>query len=502
MPKIRIRSQTMQALLRELRGGSPTEEPYFYDPETFFSSRRQVQQEPEEKITRQRIRLRADPPQDEEPYSPPIVSLPIQSEPTPTATPFVPYSPSLQGLVSFYRDHGLVGEESLAILQTLGAISKLHFGIESLSGSGKSYTIDILLDLLPKDSVYTMELSSATAEFYNAAEINRRPLIYIPELQKAMRTNRELTTEILKNLTEGKAARRKVRNQKEQSVDELVITPGKGVMFTLAVENDFKYDDEFSRRVFVLRTDVSQEQTERILQATALGQQGARRKSPQRYSELRNHIAYCLSHDEFDFINPFAEYVAQQIPATIRSRSYGNYLFRLMNSSAKFHMQERTKEGITLVLNLQDVYNIQQLYWNQFCEGLLRIPIFASEVMAGVDRPGSNRNPNAKDVYKMLEETAPMITYNLASQTLEQLADAGYLEKDDYHSANPRYARADRIPDYRADFNWTECWEKGITYMESWHPDLIDEWISRQTINGYPVLKNPIDGKALQLVGQ
>ncbi|TAL54294.1 MAG: hypothetical protein EPN86_04005 [Nanoarchaeota archaeon] len=498
MTKIRIRSQTMQTLLRELRGGSATEEPYFYDPETFFSSRRE--QKPAENNTERPIRLKTTPLQGdvEETYTPAV-----QAEQTPSTLP-APYSPSLQDLISFYKDHGLVGEEPLAVLQTLGAINKQHFGIESLSGSGKSYTMDILLDLLPKDSVYTMELSSATAEFYNAAEINRRPLIYIPELQKAMRTNRELTTEILKNLAEGKAARRRVRNQREESTDEFVITPGKGVMFTLAVENDFKYDAEFSRRVFILRTDVSEEQTERILQATALRQQGGNRHASKNYQGLREHIAYCLSHDEFDYINPFAAYVAQQIPTNIRSRSWGQYLFGLMNSSAKFHLQDRTREAITLVLNMQDVYNIQQIYWKQFCEGLLRIPLFAEEVIDAVEKSGNGRGPDARDVYKQLENTAPMITYNLARQTLEQLADAGYLEKDGYHSTNPRYARADRIPDYRVDFNWAECWEKGVSYMESWHPDLLEEWVNRQTVGGYPVLKNPLDGKAsnLQLVEQ
>jgi len=493
MTPIRIRSQTMRSIILE---SSPAtdDRPFYYDPESFFT-RREAKREPSEVITGQQIKLIPEP--QEEPREEYVPSIPIEQ-----ATPPAPYTPSLQDLVSFYRDHGLVGEESLAILQTLGAISKLHFGIESLSGSGKSYTMDILLDLLPKDSVYTMELSSATAEFYNAAEINRRPLIYIPELQKAMRTNRELTTEILKNLSEGKDARRRVRNQREESTDEFVITAGKGVMFTLAVENDFKYDAEFSRRVFVLRTDVSEEQTERILQAIAQKQHGANGKNRKNYNGLREHVAYCLSQNEFDYINPFAEYVAQQIPATIRSRSYGQYLFNLMNSSAKFHMRDRARDGDSLILNLQDTFNIQQLYWKQFCEGLLRIPLFAEEVMLAVEKSTNGRGPNARDVYKQLEETAPMITYQLARQTLEQLTEASYLEKDEYHATNPRYTKAQRIPDYRTEFDWDACWNSGLSYMGQNHEDLLEEWVNRQTVNGYPVLKNPIDGKALQLVGQ
>jgi len=492
MTPIRIRSQTMRSIILESNPAGTDDRPFYYDPESFFT-RREASQESSEVIPRQRIE--SDPPEEErEEYVP---SIPVEQ-----ATPPAPYTPSLQDLVSFYRDHGLVGEEPLAILQTLGAIRKMHFGIESLSGSGKSFTMDILMDLLPEGSVYTMELASTTAEFYNADEINRHPLIYIPELQKAMRTNRELTTEILKNLTEGKPARRKVRNQKEQSIDEFVIWPGKGVMFTLAVENDFKYDDEFSRRVFVLRTDISEEQTQRINHATALRQQGEGPRKTRHYSDLKAHIAYCLAHDEFDYLNPFSAYIAQQIPPTIRSRSYGGYFFNLMNSSAKFHLQDRTRRDLVLYLNLQDAYNISQLYWSQFCEGLLRIPLFATEVLEAFERSQNGRGPNATEVYKLLEDSAPCITYDLTRQTLEQLATAGYLEKDDYHSANPRYIKAERIPDYRREFDWEACWASGLSYMGQNHEDLLEEWVNRQTVNGYPVLKNPIDGKALQLVGQ
>ena len=49
----------------------------------------------------------------------------------------------------------------------------------------------------------------------------------------------------VKGVTEGKDVSRTVRDQSTRSNEKYVITGDKGVIFTLAVENQFKYDAEF-----------------------------------------------------------------------------------------------------------------------------------------------------------------------------------------------------------------------------------------------------------------
>ncbi|MBW3017349.1 hypothetical protein KY316_03165, partial [Candidatus Woesearchaeota archaeon] len=172
-----------------------------------------------------------------------------------------------QDIVEIHKQLGLVGEEYNAFIQTIAACKKMHFGYVSLSGSGKSFSAKILLKLLPSRLVYSMALGSDKAEIRNDKEINKCELIYTPELNKALDSNQKknnTNVEVLKTLLEGEDASRKVWNQSKGKNEVNTIKAGKGFFFTIAVENAFKYDKEFSRRIFILQTDVSSEQTKKI----------------------------------------------------------------------------------------------------------------------------------------------------------------------------------------------------------------------------------------------
>jgi len=420
----------------------------------------------------------------------------VKSEPVPNE------NITLSTLLSYYKKSGLVGEENIAILQTLGAINKLCFGIESLSGSGKSYTTDLLIDLLPESSVYKMELSSNTAEMYQAQTINKAQIIYIPELQKAMKSS-PIVVEILKNVTEGKDASRQVRDVSTKSNKKYTIKGDKGVLFTLAIENEFKYDAEFARRVFILHTDISADQTDNILKYKA-----SRRHANHSYQQkdlvqlryqLQKHIEDCLSYSDIDYENPFAEYISEFIPRTIRARSYDDYFFDLIEASSKFYHNNRIKDDGILFVNLEDIYTIHQLYWKQFVKTLLKIPLLG-ELALAIFNSHSHESLTAEDIYIQLRKQNSSINYTVVNDTLERLVDAGLLEKDDYKVRKPIYLKVQEIPNFEKQIDWQKCFEQGLHFMEENYKDLTHKWIISQTQGNSIVAKDPVENKDIILV--
>ncbi|MBW2988092.1 hypothetical protein DRJ48_04435 [Candidatus Woesearchaeota archaeon] len=430
-----------------------------------------------------------------------VGKLPQKSK---TRTPRVEGSVDLETLLRYYKSKGLVGEEKLAILQTLGAIHQLSFGIESLSGSGKSFTIEILISLLPKGDVYRMELSSKTAEMYNAETINRAKIIYIPELQKAMSSSNPIVVEVLKNITEGKDAVRRVRDQASKSVVNYTIQAGKGVIFTLATENAFKYDTEFSRRVFILHTDISKEQTDRILRSKARARhptlQNQNLITPEEEEALKRHIAECLHTDGLVFENPFSDYISSYIPRTIRSRSYDDYYFDLVEAMALFHYNQRLNEDGVVFIELQDVYAIQELYWHQFCKSLLGIPLIGEEALTvfgeGIDATNSR---TAEEVYRVLKPWNPSITYRMVENTLERLVEVGLLDKTDHQSRRTRYFRSGSTEIFDLEVDWQEAWNTGLKFMEEQYPRVVERWVTKQVKEGRVVAKHPLTSEVVEL---
>lgn len=384
-------------------------------------------------------------------------------------------------LLKYYVSRGLVGEEATSILQTFGAVNRLCFGIESMSGSGKSYTIDRLIELLDKGDIYSMQLSSKTAEMYSADEINKAQIIYIPELQKAMRSSNEILVEVLKNITEGKDAQRKVRVQANGKNQKYTITAGKGVIFTLATENHFKYDQEFARRVFILHTDVSPEQTDNIIRYKS-SQRHAFNKTKRIISNtelnsLRSHVKSCLYFNP-EFENPFAEPIAEMFPRTLKSRSYDSYYFDLVESSTKFNHPLRIYQDGIMFVNLEDVYLIHNLYSKTFLKGLYNIPVFGEEALSILNE--EEEFCESKDVYETLKEDNPSLSFNVVENVLENLVDAGFLKKDDYKSRNPKYSRIKSMTSLFDEPNWEAYWERGKEFMKEHYPKISERWINEQ----------------------
>jgi len=284
---------------------------------------------------------------------------------------------SLYDVVRHYKNQGVVGEQSLVCAITLAAINGSSFGVEGFSGSGKTFVTDKLVDGLLPD-VYKIGQSSNLAIFNDVEKINESRFIYIPELQKAMQQRNAPIIEVIKDLTEGKDANRIVTKRgKNGGVEEYSIRKGVSIIYTLAVENHFKKDEESSRRLIRFRTDSSPEHLDEIHDQKAkkrytLGH--SKKAATTLQNRLREHVQECLDMKDVNIIDPFADYFAELIPKTQKSVGYVDHYYSLLDGCAKFHFNERTRFEIDgevyLVVNLEDHYNVFQMYFKEFVQTL------------------------------------------------------------------------------------------------------------------------------------
>lgn len=276
-------------------------------------------------------------------------------------------SASLYDIVSYYKNEGVVGEESLVVAITLAAFNRINLGVEGYSGSGKTFIVDKLVDLLPE--VYTLELSSKTAVLYDAARINEFSYVYIPELQKAFREKNSPVTEVIKNITEGKDVNYRTTNASKNGSDTYTITKDKTIIYTLALDNSLKKDSETDRRFMRFLTDNSETHIKEIHEYKA--NRRLQFTDEAAHNDLKGRIkSQLLRNSSLKVIDPCSLYVQDLFPKTQKSVSYVDHYYNLVDSLARFHAGDRISVNCNgqsyVIANIEDNYNAFLLYFDQF----------------------------------------------------------------------------------------------------------------------------------------
>jgi hypothetical protein len=239
---------------------------------------------------------------------------------------------------------------------------------------------------MPTEAVYRLELCTESVLMNNTDAINACSILYVPELQKPYKGSGAKTpmiAEIIKTLTEGRDATRKV-TVKPGEVVEYTIHAGIAVMYTLADENAFKKDDETARRFIRLQTDTSEEHKSAVRDAKA---QAAFHKQEQAVdahveAELRSYMEYLVHHHgNFEVRDPFAAAISEYIPLTQRSASYQSHYNNLVAAAARFNHNRRhtiaeikdEREVTTVFTALEDHQLVFSLYHEQMLSAMEQI---------------------------------------------------------------------------------------------------------------------------------
>ncbi|MFP4568193.1 MAG: hypothetical protein ACLFN8_04575 [Candidatus Woesearchaeota archaeon] len=281
----------------------------------------------------------------------------------------------LHDITKYFKYKGIVGEESLACNIYLALLNNISFGVEGYSGSGKTFITDKLIELIEPKKIYRAELSSKMAMFYNQEKINESTIIYIPELQKALNDKTSPVSEIIKNITEGKDAKRIVTNKSNGGSDEYIISKDKTIIYTLALENTLKKDSEVARRFMRFMTDSSNEHFEEIHNYKANKRtQIFEEDDVQNLEKKLKHQINTLKDKTIQIIDPFSEYLIQFFPKTQKSVGYIDHYYNLVDASTKFHIQNREtieiKDKLYAITSIEDHFQIHTTYYTEFIKSL------------------------------------------------------------------------------------------------------------------------------------
>ena len=275
---------------------------------------------------------------------------------------------SLDDITDLFELQGVSGEKALIKRLVCSSVNKNHFGLEGPSGSGKTFIIEKLISLLPE--VYTLNQTSNLGTFYDSERINDSSFIYIPELQKSITGKNNPLIEIIKDITEGRSSTRISTNPNRDGIMRHEIIPTATLIYTLATENDYKPDNELSRRFMRFFTDNTEAHIKDILYSNAHN----RMKLPQDRieeqhlkSKIRRHLSDCLEGG-FEVIDPFAKEIYSQFPSTVESITKANHYSCLVDGYVKFshnnHLSIKLGDKTYLVTDLKDHQEVSSLTEN------------------------------------------------------------------------------------------------------------------------------------------
>ncbi len=287
--------------------------------------------------------------------------------PAPAAQQQVPplYQPTVNDISLFFDRQGVVGEEATRQLLLYAALGKVHVGIESLPGCGKTTLLFALKEALPPPSYKLLQQASEKALF-NDPDLRRGKIDYlmITEYQKVIANPQ--VEEIVKNLAEGISSTYIRTNSRRTGIEKLEIKVGT-LLYTFAITNKHakskEQDGELARRFLVLHTDISKEQNERVVDEKALrrlqgeAEPDTTELTGQETTEFQQYIARCVARP-YSVQNLFFPMILRQLPEELRQhakmRTFEGYLQKLVTGSTLFHHAGRPGEGTIRYSTISD----------------------------------------------------------------------------------------------------------------------------------------------------
>ncbi len=414
----------------------------------------------------------------------------------------------------------LIGEQGNAI----AAIMAFTMGdapviIRSWAGTGKTVISNTIWSLLPEDMRYEVEMGSALALWSQTAAIREARFIFFNELQNSA-DNAEVE-KVLKLWGEGRSAHRSVTDvtrggpeddrNAEQKLDY------KPFFTTVAVENAAGkklWNDEFSRRMIDLYTDVSEDQTARIvrymLEMYERGVKQLATMSDVQKEVLREHIKRSVTfRDEFvkEYRFPAASAIDGQIPKKfVQSRSAIGLLIKMMNAFAVYNYKNRilTDDGILLVTP-EDLYLTWACYGKRFAQKCFNMEMLADELLQvfpkvqNVGRPSRNEQLSIAELKTAMKKLKINIPTSKLKVLLESFCDSGILEtqKNPDMEDEQLYFKTG-IDEFDQNFNYKEIIEHCMMSVVKNYPKYADDYIKRFCTT--PIVEHPFSDYKVNLL--
>jgi hypothetical protein len=413
----------------------------------------------------------------------------------------------------------LIGEQANAIAALVAfTMGDAPVIIRSWAGTGKTVISNTLWSLIPADMRYEVEMGSALALWSQTQAIREARFIFFNELQNSA-DNAEVE-KVLKLWGEGRAAHRSVtdvtRGGPEDDRNAEQVLDYKPFFTTVAVENTAGkklWNDEFSRRMIDLYTDVSEDQTARITKyMLAMYERGVKTLATMTDSQkevLREHIkrsVYFRDEHVKEYRFPAASAMVSQIPTKfVQSRSAIGLLIRMMNAFAVFNYKNRilTTDGILLVAP-EDLYLTWACYGKRFAQKCFNMEMLADELLQAfpdvknVGRPSREEQKSMAQIKTEMKKLKINIPTNKLKTLLDSFTDSGILEC----AINPEmegeqlYYKTG-IDKFEQNFDYKDIIEHCKKVVQEQYPQYAEDYIKRFCVN--PVVEHPFMDYAVNL---
>lgn len=403
--------------------------------------------------------------------------------------------------------------------------------------SGKTATMDLLVgdpnndipSLINKKHVYFKDAASATAQWYEADQIKNKKLFVLKELQKDKSHD---AVEMIKSMTEGKSARRKVTNMAKGTVDEQIIRP-MPVLFTYAIENNSANPDaELQRRCITMCTDISKQQTGEVLKVKSKLRwdvESTKCLTPEEEQAIKLDIN-AIFESNFGVLNPFAEYFAESIANIApdqKVRSMMEHFWDVMDGVVKINAASDPLfvlkgEKPYYIANIQDLFQTIDIYKDSFLRDVYSVPPMGDIVLAGfrdattvkktTKIPKEMRGNASLGAYvsdleipddwfevqhikKAVKEKQDIVlSTKVVRDICYQLVDAGYLEIDKNEKVH-QFRMVDEMHEFMSP-NAQELYQFAYKLVAEKYPQKVAEWSKRQ----FAPYQHPVTGESVSVL--
>ncbi len=392
------------------------------------------------------------------------------------------FIPTVQDIGLFYESQGLVGEESTRELLLYAALGKVHTGIESLSGGGKSFLLDKFLEALPEGSYEAIQQISEKALFndlasYKKGEANNS-IVYRKEIKYLVATeyqkviSNHFLEEVIKNIAEGKPSTYSRTNKSRDGTDHFELR-AECVMYTFAINNpqarNKRQNAEIARRFLILHTDISTEHIEQVR-----SEQAERKlKSPLEFNPdyFKQHLSQCLSRDE-EVINPFLPYLEEILPsrlkANIKRLSFMPYLEKLIGGCTLFHYAERPTAGKNLFGTIYDTAHTLSLDQSLIENNIQGLSVVERHILDTMET-AREYSPEEISGFLPIFDGKQIVVEEALTYLQEELRQLQLSPSGAYIKGQEE----------RVVFDLNKAYESARTYMERQYPAVAEPWKKR-----------------------
>jgi hypothetical protein len=344
---------------------------------------------------------------------------------------------------------GVVGEERNAAILYLVFTSRLlkkqaSAGLKGHSSSGKSFTVETVMQFFPEGEIIEFTAISEKALIYSDRDFRHKTIVIYEVVALREGNDDDMTSYLLRSLLSEGQIRYDVTERKngEFGTREIVKEGPVNLVFTTTKT---QVHAENETRVLSLNTDDSSEQTGRVLLEIARD-----RADASGLDEWKQLQQWLTQQERSDVAIPFAESLALEIPpVAVRLRRDFSTLLALIRAHALLHRMSRAKDPTgRVVATLDDYREVRALVIDALSAGVGAA--VAATVRQTVETVVSLNGGSDEGVSAMAVAGCLGIDKSNASRRLKAAADGGYIvNREDRRGKAARWVPGEPLPDDR-----------------------------------------------------